>query len=205
MTITKAYSVRDVLTKKFKGVELGDGFRDVIGTLELKGSWCIWGQSGSGKTTFLMMLCKAFSDAGMDVLYNSLEEGLSMSIQRAYQRTGIKTDDKVRLISEGVPELTERLNKAKAPKVVIIDSLRYAQLDWQSYRKFCKDTENTLKIWVTHAKGKEPNGEFAQAVRYDSNVKIYTEGHRAFITSRYSQTGEGTFDIWSEKAIVYWG
>lgn len=205
MELTRAYSVRDVLTKKFKGIELGDGFRDVIGTLELKGSWCIWGQSGSGKTTFLMMLCKAFSEAGMDVLYNSLEEGLSMSMQRAYERTGIQADDKVKLISDSMLELTERLSRAKAPRVVIIDSLRYTQLDWQAYCKFNEDTKNTLKIWVAHARGKEPSSEFAQAVRYDSNVKIYTEGHRAFITSRYSQTGEGTFDIWSEKAIAYWG
>ncbi len=200
----RALSVDNVLNARFSGLEFDGKWAQAFGQPELAHSWIIWGQSGSGKTTFNMQLAKYIS--GFErVLYNSLEEGLSASIQAAYKRAGLNKGDKVTLVSESMKELEDRLSKKKSPKVVIIDSIRYTRFRWSQYERFCQRFPNKVLIWVGHAKGKDPKGSLAQDIRYDAFVKIYVEGFRAFITSRYSMENEGYIDIWQEGAAAYHG
>ena len=198
----RALSVDNVLNAKFNGLQFEGKWEKVIGIPERAHSWAIWGQSGSGKTTFLFQLAKYMSQFET-VLYNSLEEGLSKSIQKAYKRANIKRSDKVQLISESMKDLELRLSKPKSANVVFIDSVKYTRFRWADYERFCKRFPNKILIWVMHAKGREPKGALAEDIRYDSFVKIFTEGYRAFISSRYTETGDGHIDIWTEGAKNY--
>lgn len=200
----RAWSARNVLEAKFKGLQFEGEWKDFIGTPELAKSWIIWGQSGSGKTTFNFQLANYLSNFER-VLYNSLEEGLSMSIQETYKRVGIADGNRVILVNESMAQLAERLRKHKSPNVVFIDSVRYARMNWNQYQAFCNEFSNKILIWVSHAKGKEPKGALAEDIRFDSPVKLYTEGFRVFCTSRYRTGGESTYDIWPEGAANYWG
>lgn len=199
----RSLSVSNVLNAKFRGLAFDGEWGDVFGQPELSHSWIIWGQSGSGKTTFNMQLTKYVSQFER-VIYNSLEEGVSMSIQAAYKRSGLRKGDKVTLVSEGMQELAARLSKPKSPRVVIIDSIRYTRFRWAQYERFCTRFPNKILIWVAHAKGKDPKGGLANDIRYDAFVKVYVEGYRAFVTSRYSNNSTGTIDIWPEAASAYW-
>lgn len=200
----RALSVDNVLNAKFNGLNFDGKWAEVFGQPERAHSWSIWGQSGSGKTTFNMQLTKYLSSFER-VLYNSLEEGLSKSIVSAYSRAGITRRDKVLLTADTMSELEERLLKDKSPNIAIIDSVKYTRFRWADYERFCSLFDKKLLIWIMHAKGKEPKGSLAQDIRYDSFVKVYTEGYRAFVTSRYTEGGDGFMDIWAEGARAYYG
>ncbi|HOI31195.1 MAG: ATP-binding protein [Bacteroidales bacterium] len=202
--LSRALSVDNVLSYKFTGLPFEGEMRDVFGTPERAGSWIIWGHSGSGKTTFNMQLARYISQFEK-VIYNSLEEWPSASIASAYKRAGLKQGDKLIMVGEPMDLFAIRMQRKRSPNVMIIDSVKYTKFRWSDYEKFCKLFPNKLKIWVAHAKGKEPKGGLAVDIQFDSHVKIYTEGYRAFITSRFSDNGSGHLDIWPAGARKYWG
>lgn len=201
--MNRAYSVDNVYNAKFKGLDFDGKWLEAFGRPERRHSWCIFGRSTSGKTTFTMQLAKYLS-AFERVIYNSLEEGLSKSIKEAYKRVGMTNGDRVLLIEERIEDLIIRLEKHKSPNIVIIDSVRYTRLNWKKYCEFKAMFPNKLFIWIAHAKGKDPKGALAEDIFYDSFVKIYTEGYRAFINSRFSSAGDSTIDIWEDGATRYW-
>lgn len=204
LTLPRALSVDNVLNYKFTGVPFEGIWREIFGTPERAGSWIIWGPSGSGKTTFNMQLARYISNFEK-VIYNSLEEWPSASIANAYQRAGLRPGDNVVMVGESMKEFEKRMLRKRSANVMFIDSVKYTKFRWNDYERFCKKFPNKIKIWVAHANGKEPKGGLSEDIRYDSHVKIYTEGYRAFITSRYSQHGSGQLDIWPEGAREYFG
>lgn len=201
--IQRACSVDNVLNAKFKGIQFDGKWYDAIGHPEYGKNWIIYGHSGSGKTTFLMQLMKYLSQFDK-IIYNSLEEWPSKGIQDAYRRVRITSGMPILMVGESMDDFRRRMHRKRSPHIMFIDSVKYTKFNWNTYRDFCEEFPDTLKIWVGHAMGKEPKGALADDIRYDSTVKIYTEGYRAFITSRYSETGEGTIDIWPEGAKKYW-
>jgi GTPase SAR1 family protein len=201
----RAMSVSQIINKKRKLLAFQGQWREGIGCPELSGSWIIWGQSGSGKTTFTMMLCKYLSQFSK-VLYNSLEEGDSESIKIALMRTNMQSAKGfIMLDAEPMEELSHRLNQPKAPKIVVIDSVQYTQMNYKDYIAFKQANRDKLIIYISHAEGALPEGKTANKIRFDSHVKIKVEGYRAFITSRFTSTSESTIDIWPEQAAKYWG
>jgi hypothetical protein len=202
--LKRAWSSENVLKAKFNGLPLDGIWAEVIGQPERAHSWIIWGQSGSGKTTFNMKLARYLGQFER-VIYNSMEEGLSKSIQDAYNRAGISPKDRVIMVQENMKQLAVRLSKHKSPNIVFIDSIRYTRMRWDDYQSFCNRFPKKLLIWVAHSKGKEPKGALAEDIRYDAFVKIYTEGYRAFISSRFKSGGDSYMDIWPRGASEYWG
>jgi len=204
MPLQRALSVDNVLNAKFKGIPLTGRWGGVIGEPELGSNTIIWGQSGSGKTTFNMQYMRELSRFET-CIYNSLEEWPSSGIQLAYSRAGLTSGMPIRMISESMEDFIERMQRKRSPNVMFIDSVIYTKFSWNDYEHFCKLFRHKMKIWIGHASGKEPKGSLADAIRYDASIKIFTEGHRAFVTSRYNTTGINTIDIWPEKAKSYWG
>ena len=139
------------------------------------------------------------------VLYNSLEEGLSRSLQLAIVRHGMQQIKNFSLVSEGIGSLQRRLEKRRSAEVVIIDSLQFTQLNKSAYRAFKSAFfHHKLLILVSHAEGKRPLGRTAGFIRYDADVKLRVEGYRAFARSRYGGD-QKPFTIWEEGAKAYWG
>ncbi len=175
-----------------------------FGTPEMLGAWIIWGGSGSGKTTFVMMLCKYLTKFGR-VAYNSMEEGDSESIKLAFLRVDMKAVRKriIFLPNEPMDELKDRLRKHKAPEIIVLDSIQYSGMSYKDYKDLRNEFPNTLFLIISHAEGKEPSGKVAKSIRYDAFVKIRVDGYRAFVTSRYG--GGVPFDVWKEKAEEFHG
>ena len=201
--LQRAVSVDEMLKMKFDVMDFEGDFKSLVGTPECAGSWIIWGQSGNGKTRFTLQLAKYLTKFSR-VVYNSLEEGQKLSFQKAVKETNMRSvNGKFIIVNEPIEQLSFRLKKRKAPKIAIIDSIQYSNLDKIKYAKLLNEHPNVLFIFISHAEGKKPKGSTADAVRYHSDVKIHVEGYRAVATSRF---GGGTpYTIWEEGAENYWG
>ena len=206
----RAISNKNVLEARFEVAEFDGAWLRSFGRPELRGSWIVYGGSGSGKTTFLLMLAKYLTRFGR-VAYDSLEQGLSLSLQRAWERVGMAEAGTgiVLLNKEGIKELRTRLKKKNSPDIVVIDSLHYLRRFYdQQYQDFCDEFSGKLFIWVSHELGGQPKGSMARNVRYDSDIKIRVEGYKAFVITRYEvperQEGGADFVIWEQGAREYW-
>lgn len=203
--MARALSIKNI--EEYKPVEMGFSGRWAasFGHPELRGSWLVWGNSGNGKTRFALQLSKYLSQFGR-VAYNSLEEGLSKSMQVAIRAVGMQEVGRrfILLDMEPMEELEARLEKRKSPDIIVIDSLQYLQMKQEDYNRFKKKFPRKLFVYLSHARGKEPNGSVARSIRYDAFVKVWIEGYKAFPVSRYECEQE-EFVIWQKGAIDYWG
>lgn len=199
----QALSVSQLLAQKKETFELSPEWKIAFGEPEVIGTWIIWGQSGNGKTTFALSLAKELSRHGV-VLYNSLEEGASLSLMNAAERVGLQhVNRRVRFVCEDMDTLLSRLKKRRSPKIVFIDSFQYTQMSYKQYIEFKEQLPNHLLIFVSHADGNNPSGRSAKSVMYDSMLKIWVEGYRAFSKGRF--IGERAWiNIWEEAAQRYW-
>lgn len=198
----RALSIRDIQCYKPEVMDFDGEWLASIGKPELTGSWIIWGGSANGKTRFALQLAKYLSRFGK-VVYDSLEEGLSLSMQKAIEDVGM-ADAKRNfhlLDKETLPELEARLEKQRSAQVVIIDSLQYTGLTYNDYKRLRDRFRHKLFIFVSHAEGQNPKGNVGKSVKYDAFVKIYVEGYVAYPQSRYG--GGSPFVIWENGARKY--
>lgn len=206
MRAKRALTVSNIINKKRDLLPFQGPWLHSFGRPELRGSWLIWGESGSGKTTLVMQLCKYLT--GFDrVLYNSLEEGDSESVKLALIRVGMQEAGRRFLLldKEPIDDMKERLRKRRAPRIVVIDSIQYAGLNYTQYKELIEEFTTTLFIWISHAEGKNPKGRTAQEVRYDAYVKAYVEGYMTTPVSRYVAGDSEPYIIWHEGATKYHG
>jgi len=202
--MARALSVENIINYKPITLPFTDEWKSFIGTPELCGSWLIWGNSGNGKTRFALQLCKYLCKFGR-VAYNSLEEGLSKSMQEAIIATGMQDVARkfMLLDKESLEELKERLSKRKSPDVVVIDSIQYTGMNYKDYKALKEKFPKKLFVLISHADGKEPAGRVAKSIRYDAFVKIRIEGYKALPVSRYG--GGEPYIVWDVGAEKYWG
>ena len=206
----RAISNKNVLTAKFEVADFEGTFLASFGRPELRGAWIIYGGSGCGKTTFVLQICK-YLTRFRRVAYDSLEQGLSLSLKRAWERVGMaEVGNRIILLNkEGLKDVRLRLVKKRSPDVIVIDSVHYwLGLKMSDYMNLRKDFPDKLFIFVCHEKHGLPDGKIAEKIRYDSDIKARVEGYKAFITSRYeiAELGEGGADfvIWEQGAQEYW-
>ena len=204
MTLKRAKSMHEFFTTKFKTMKFTGEWLKAIGEPEQSGSWMIWGDSGNGKTRFVVQLIKYLATF-TSCAYNSLEEGESYSLQTAFIETGIKrtTKNLVLLDKESIEHLMVRLDKHKSPNIIVIDSIQYTGMNYKEYKKLIARYPKKLFIFISHSDGKNPAGRVAKSIRFDANVKIRVEGYKAFPVSRYG--GGQPYTIWEQGAADYWG
>lgn len=206
----RAISNKNVLQAKFEVADFEGRWLRSLGRPELRGTWLVYGGSGCGKTTFVLEMCKYLTKFGR-VAYNSLEQGLSLSLQKAWERVGMSEagTNIILLDKESAKDMTDRLNKRKSPDIIVIDSVQY----WRRYTiedhlKLRNTYPDKLFIYISQERKGEPKGSTAQNIRYDADIKIRVEGYKAFVTTRYEvpekQEGGADFVIWEQGANEYW-
>ena len=205
--VKRAMSVDDILKYRPRCMEFDGKWEASFGKPEMTGCWLIWGGSGNGKTRFTLQLCKYLAQFGK-VAYNSIEEGLSLSIKRAIKEEGMRDVNGkfVLLDKEPIDELTKRLGLRKSPDIIVVDSLQYSGLNKDTAKKLVDMFPKKLFVFISHAEGKNPAGRTAQAVKYHANIKLYVEGYKVpFPISRFKEGVAVPFTIWKEGAERYWG
>lgn len=199
----RAYSPTEILAKKYKMLEWSDEWAEAFDKPETSGVWFIWGNSGNGKSSFVMQLARELAELG-HVFLNELEEGTKLTMQNNLKRNDISSvKRKVKIGNEDMTEMSERLSKRKSPQFIIINSFQYTGLTWITYLKLKKMHEDKLLIFVSHAEGKHPEGRTAKKIKFDADLKIWIEGFKAISNGRYNPGGE--YIIWKEGAEKYHG
>ena len=200
----RAYSVSNVNDAKFHILKFTGKWKEAVGSPELTGTWFIYGPPKNGKTSFAMMLVKYLTDFKR-AAYNSVEEGLSLTIKIAMARVNmLEVGNKLILLEkEEIDDLIERLKKHKSPDVVVIDSVQFMELKFSDYKRLKETFPHKLFIYVSHVEGKLPEGNTAKRIWRDANVTFRIEGFKAFTTSRYG--GGGEIVISDEFAKAHWG
>lgn len=202
----KAIRMETLLKKKFDLIPLSQKWSGFLGSPERTGSWFVYGESGQGKTSFLMQLAKELA-RNAKVAYDTLEEGARKSFQ------DLITDFNMLEVSahfmildrEPIHELNDRLFKQRSPDVIIIDSAQYSYLNKRTYKELVANHPKKLFIFSSHAKGKDPVGAIGRDILFDADIKIRVEGFKAFATSRVSRgVLPNPFVIWPEGADEYW-
>lgn len=204
--MTRAISIKELYTKKRNVMEFEGAWLDCMGRPERKGSIIIYGLSGNGKTRFAVLFAKYLTTFGR-VVYNSIEEGDSATLARAFRQSGITQDEKKLTIlnMESLPKLRERLSKQKSPDIIIIDSLQHWRIKPEEYKELVSEFDDKLFVFISHADGKEPAGAIGMAVKYDANVKIHVDRFVAFATTRCEGGSGKPFVIWEQRAKELYG
>lgn len=200
----QAVSLEEIISRKFNTIGFDGEWEQAFGDPEKTGCWEIWGESGSGKTTFLLRMSKYLISKGLKVVYNTLEEGVSESFKQAIIRSGIMSEERRRFMVWDKLEYTDmikRIKKQRSPDVIIIDSIQFlgeSGFTKADLQELLTEYENKLFIFVSWAKGKQPSGALASAARYKANIKMFMglDGY-VYIDGRYKS--KTTFDAWPEK------
>lgn len=190
---------------KKKTIPFTGEWAEAFGQPERTGIWFVWGQSGNGKTSFLMQLSKELCKFGR-VAYNSLEQGTSLSMQQtlALNAMGEVGGKFILLNREPIEEMSERMARPKSPDFYIIDSFQYTGMTAQQYADFVSRHRNKLIIFVSQADGRNPDGRPARKAMYDADQKIFVEGFKAISKGRFFGP-KGDYTVWEEGAARYWG
>lgn len=193
------------MAKKFRTFKFEGAWYEAFDCPEMCGVWFIWGNSGSGKTTFTMELCKELCRFGK-LAYNSLEEAGRKTMQDALRRSNmVSVKKKMCVLNDSIEELSERMALPKSPLIWVIDSFQYSRLNYEKYLVFKRANPTKLIIFISHSSGKKPLGKAAESVMYDADLKILVEGYIAFSKGRYIGPNGGQYIIWDEGAALYHG
>jgi len=199
----RAYSIRNILDAKFETLELEGEWKEAIGTPELTGSWVIYGPPKNGKTSFAMLLSKYLTKFRRGA-YNSIEEGVGLSIKMALKRLNmIEAGGKLVFINKEIGELIDYLSKHKSPDIVIMDSIQFMELTFKEYKKLKSMFPHKLFIYISHIEGRQPEGLAARKIYKDANVVFKIDRFMAFPTSRYG--GGKPIAIDEDKVAELWG
>ena len=203
--MARTLSAKQVLAKKFKTIELGGAWDDCIGPIGRTGVVFFWGNSGNGKTSAVVLFCKALCRLGLRGIYLSKEEGTGLTMQNTLRRLEMEECGSLFQIDGNMTldELSDRLAKPRSADFVVIDSVQYVQMTYKRFVEFKERHANKLIILVSQTKGRAPDGRPASRMMYDASLKIWVEGYKAFSKGRYiGPKAECT--IWEEGAQRYW-
>lgn len=201
----RVLTLRNIMEAKVEVFPFTGEWESAFGHPQRDGAWYIFGNSGHGKTSFIMQLIKELAAYGR-VLFVSLEEGeVSSALQKTIARLGMLTvNDKVGVINESREDLEKRLKMRRSADIVIIDSLEYTDFrDIREVVRFTRQFPGKLFVFIDQADGKKPASKLGHDVLHFANQKIWVEGYRAI--SRGRSFGElGYYTIWEKGAQEYW-
>ncbi len=205
MAIKRAYSVTELQKLYIPTLPFDGVWERAFGQPGRTGVWLIWGNSGNGKSSFVIQLAKKLCEH-LKVAYNSLEESTGLSLQNSLLLHHMEEVNKrfIILDRESMEDLSIRLKKKKSPDVVIIDSFQYSGLTYAGYKALKERHPNKLLIFISHAEGVNPEGRAAKKVMYDADVKIFVQGFRAISKGRFITEPGNHFTVWEEGAARCW-
>jgi len=201
--MARAYNPTEILNKNYKLLDWGEEWKKAFDNPEEVGVWCVWGNSGNGKSSFVMQLIKELAK-NRKVFFNSNEEGTKLTMQKHLVRNDIASVKRnVLIANESIAELSVRLTNRKSAKVVVVDSIQGSRMNVASYHNLVKANPDKLFIFISQAMGSNPKGKTADDIRYYADLKIWVEGFKAISKGRYNVGGE--YVIWEQGANEYWG
>lgn len=203
MVIKKALTVANVINQKVTLIEFSDYANDLyqaFGNPQNKGIWFVWGGSGSGKSSLILDITKAFCK-DLKAIHNEREEDLDDVdfINRLKLKNMQDVKDNFLTANYDYEEMCKYLDMRNSPKVIIINSANYFFKDLAQYFEFTKKYKRKKIIIISGmAKGNNPYSELETRIMYDANKKIFCSGYLASCKGRTIGPNGGTYIIWQE-------
>lgn len=197
--LKRVLTLANIQAQKIVTIPFYGEMLDAFGEPQDRGVWFIWGNSGSGKSTFVMQLAKNMA-FNYKTLYNLLEEEPDDSdyIKRTILLNMNEVKENFHTASYNYDDLVLYLKKRNSPKVIVIDSLPYFKINFDKYLALKKQFKDKIFIIVGHAEGKHPRTKFQEDVMYDAKMKIFVDGYQAICKGRTFGKNGGIFTIWKE-------
>ena len=204
----KSINVFQLEQKTYDTVELTDDFKPTFGNIPKNTHMVIFGDSGNGKTEFVMRFVKCLCMLGIDVDWISYEQGHGMDLQQACVRNKMievkqhfqisDPDSKEDNVSY-FEDLEEKVRKRGSCDVFVIDSLQYTRFTFEDYKKLKRLYKKKSFIWISHKDGRLPAGPVAKAVAYDGAITILVKNFIAHVLkNRFG--GWAAYIIWEQRA-----
>lgn len=199
--LKRVLTVNNIANQKVTRVPFTGGFYQAFGQPQDRGIWFVWGASGSGKSSFLMQLAKAFARF-YKVHYNPLEEDVDdlEYIARIELFNMHEVSANFKTQQYGYYELLRFIKRRRSPKVIFIDSLRYLTREFAQYQALKEVAARHQKILVCSgfAKGQDPRSEFEYQVMHDAKMKIFVSGYAAYCKGRTIGPNGGIYIAYKE-------
>jgi len=162
----------------------------------------LWGEPGAGKTTCALKLCDQWAaKTGKTPLYNSLEEGLGVSIKDLCARLDIQDVDFT--TPSTVDKMIEYSN-SKSPTsgkkydLIGIDSLQIVGLDAAPLRHTFIDKGKTIIVTSQVTKDGKVRGSLSSIHMADVSIEILGGNEFGQFTVHKDRFGELRKGIWTE-------
>ncbi|MDN3621310.1 ATP-binding protein [Polaribacter undariae] len=204
--MSRAYNVKDLLSKKFDIMRFTGSWEESFGRPCKQFSMMIYGDSGSGKTELAIQLSRYLTNFGL-VHYNSIEQGISHTLQMAMKRNNMEqVADKFKILDkEQLPEITKRLRKQRSPDFLIIDSIQYLKMTKDEYFKFKSEFYPKKGIiFICQLEKGNIKGALARDIWYDVDIQVPVEGFRGIPQKRMNGGGK-PYIVNAERAAIYHG
>lgn len=201
----RAFSVRDVTSKKWETLPWGGRWSEVFGHPAVNASWCVSGTSASGKSSFVMQLAKELCKYGL-VLYVSYEEGVRQTFQRRLEYLKMsEVQGKFRILDmdKTYDDVVEYLRKPKSPKFVIVDSVQVSGWSYEQIEDLIRKVfPRKSFIFVSQVNPKGGlMGNIATSTNYIADMKVRVSGYKAVCLGRESAGAGKSFDVWEDGLI----
>jgi hypothetical protein len=203
--MARGLTMKNMLDKKHKTFAFTGIWLDVIGAPTTAGFWIIYGPEKNFKTSFALMLANYLRTFERS-FYISAEEGTDKEFVDACCRMGLNEKSKNILFSEYEPleQLSIRLKKPKAPKVVFIDNatVYVDELSYGGLMKLKKDNPDVLFILIAHEDRNKPYTAPAVLCKKLAKIIFHVQGAAVFVEGRCPG---GKLIVNLEKAQLYHG
>ena len=205
----KSLGVDQFLNKKFKLLGIKGKWAETLGSLPKNFVGIVYGNSGNGKTEFLIQLAKYLCKFGK-VAWVSYEQGHGYDLQRAVDRNDMQDVAGKFIIVDPIArrnpkktlfeELMSQIGKRNSPQFFIIDSYDYVRFTQEEYQQL-KEAFGHKKgiIFISHEHGGKPKRAVAQHIEYDGGFSLQVKKMIAYpIKNRFG--GFEPYVIWEERA-----
>ena len=188
MAKKQIYSIKALKEKKFKTLEFNEEYRLLFGNPERKFVAECYGESGSGKSVFLLQFANYFAKNFGKVLYNSHEEGANQTILDRINNFDI--DAGKLFISDALQfdAMCEKIER-NYYRLVIIDSVKYMGFTFAQLKelreRFSKRQLSVILVDFGKVQGKPLSGV---DLLHASDIKLFFKGGRVYSLSRYLST-----------------
>lgn len=195
----RSVGISDLINRSFVTYPFEGEWLESFGEVERNFRMLVYGDSGNGKTEFVVQLAKYLAGFGK-VYYNSFEQGVSKSLQDAFIRNNMMEVSGKLVIGDkdNFDDLVKKMGSRNSPKFCIIDSLDYMELSADQYKLLVEKFPHKSFVIICWSAGKKPKLQAAKDIEYMVDVKVRVHEYKAFPRSRFG--GNIPFVIWKE----YW-
>ena len=159
-------SLNELKKAQFRVLAFNGAWKELIGTPEERFSLMLYGQSGHGKSYFAMQFAEYLSNNFGTVLYNSAEEGMSLTLQSKIKE--LKSNNLFISKHKDFSSIKKALKSSNC-KFVVLDSVNHMDLTPEQVEEL-RNLDSTRGFVSIHQVNK--NGEFKGNNKFLHNCDV---------------------------------